>query len=47
LHTGNPIDDAWRSSYRLATGERLNTINDHGVFETLDGSRIFTLRGIA
>ena len=31
-------------SYRLATGERLNPTDDPSVFETLDGSRRFTLR---
>ncbi|MEO8225454.1 MAG: hypothetical protein ABI661_11680 [Gammaproteobacteria bacterium] len=33
-------------SYRLATGERLDMTDDPAVFETLDGSRRFTLRGI-
>ena len=32
------------SSYRLATGERLNPTDDPAVFETLDGMRRFTLR---
>lgn len=31
-------------TYRLATGERLVTTDDPAVFETLDGSRRFTLR---
>ena len=31
-------------SYRLATGERLNTTDNPAVFETLDRSRRFTLR---
>lgn len=32
------------SSYRLATGERLNPTDDPKVFQTLDGSRSYTLR---
>jgi hypothetical protein len=32
------------ASYRLATGERLNTTDDPAMFETLDRSRRFTLR---
>ena len=32
------------ASYRLASGERLNPTDDPKVFQTLDGSRQFTLR---
>lgn len=32
------------ASYRLATGERLKPTDDPQAFETLDGSRRFTLR---
>jgi hypothetical protein len=36
--------DRGQPSYRLATGERLNTTDNPAVFETLDRSRRFTLR---
>jgi hypothetical protein len=36
--------DRGRPTYRLATGERLNATEDPAVFETLDGTRRFTLR---
>ncbi len=32
------------ASYRLATGERLNPTDDPRIFQTLDGTRKFTLR---
>lgn len=41
---GSPADRRGHPSYRLATGERLVTTDDPAVFETLDGSRRFTLR---
>ena len=41
---GEAAGDRGRPSYRLATGERLNTTEEPTVFETLDGSRRFTLR---
>lgn len=41
---GTGADDWGQPSYRLATGERLNTTNNPAVFETLDRSRRFTLR---
>lgn len=42
--TGDPAAERGQPSYRLATGERLNTTDDPAVFETLDRSRRFTLR---
>ena len=45
-HSGNPTGDRGPASYRLATGERLNTTDDTAVFVTIDGSRRFVLRGI-
>lgn len=45
-HAGNPTGDRRRPSYRLATGERLNTTDDPAVFETLNRSRRFTLREV-
>lgn len=43
-HSGGASADGGQPSYRLATGERLKATEDPAVFETLDGSRRFTLR---
>ncbi len=45
-HAGQSTGDRGLPSYRLASGERLQTTEDPAVFETLDRSRRFTLRGI-
>ena len=45
-HSGGSAGDRGKPSYRLATGERLNTTDNPAVFETLDGSRRFMLRVI-
>ena len=37
-------DNPEQASYLLATGERLKPTEDPAAFETLDGSRRFTLR---
>ena len=42
--SGDTPSERGRPSYRLATGERLDTTDDPAVFETLDRSRRFTLR---
>lgn len=42
--SGDTASERGQSSYRLATGERLNTTDNPAVFETLDRSRRFTLR---
>ena len=42
--SGDAAHERGHPSYRLATGERLATTGDPAVFETLDGSRRFTLR---
>ncbi len=41
---GDQSDHRGRPSYRLATGERLQTTDAPSVFETVDGLRRFTLR---
>lgn len=42
--SGDTASERGQPSYRLATGERLNTTDNPTVFETLDRSRRFTLR---
>jgi hypothetical protein len=42
--SGDTASERGQLSYRLATGERLNTTDNPAVFETLDRSRRFTLR---
>jgi len=42
--SGDTASERGLPSYRLATGERLNTTDNPTVFETLDRSRRFTLR---
>jgi hypothetical protein len=42
--SGDTASERGLPSYRLATGERLNTTDNPVVFETLDRSRRFTLR---
>jgi hypothetical protein len=42
--SGDTSSERGQLSYRLATGERLNTTDNPAVFETLDRSRRFTLR---
>jgi hypothetical protein len=41
---GNAAGERGQPTYCLGTGERLATTDDPAVFETLDGSRRFTLR---
>lgn len=41
---GHAAGERGQPIYRLGTGERLATTDDPAVFETLDGSRRFTLR---
>jgi len=43
LLLGSPADSGL-PSYQLATGERLRVTEDPAAFETMDGSRRFTLR---
>ena len=42
--TGDTASGRGQPSYRLATGERLNTTDNPTVFQTLDRSRRFTPR---
>ena len=42
--SGDVADERGQPSYRLATGERLNTTDNPVAFETLDRSRRFKLR---
>jgi hypothetical protein len=42
--SGDTASGRGQPSYRLATGEHLNTTDNQAVFETRDRSRRFTLR---